>query len=218
MSRTRITVTLVTVVLLLVGATLLVTSRSSRSERPDAAAPAPGSQTHGSRGSTSHPSELQATTGDQKNAPPKVPGKRGAETQQPPANGRLVLPTHKGPLLAAPIPRPTSSRGRLTSGYPHAVLPVFPGSSVRSSSVSPSGSAAQVALVGETSRRQDTVAKFYRLRLARYGFQESELPAVGGSTAIGFHRGKDSVVLTLTPHGTKVLAYSVFGVLHAGTA
>ena len=88
---------------------------------------------------------------------------------------------------------------------------------MRSSSVAPADRTVQVALVGATSRKQDAVAKFYRLRLARYGFKESRCPPSAAPPPWGSNAGKDSVVLTLTPRGKGKCTYSLWGVLHAGS-
>lgn len=119
------------------------------------------------------------------------------------------------PLVSTPLPKTASSRGRLVKGFPAKAVPVVPRSKVRSSSVSSSGRALQVALVGSAPARGEAVAAFYRLALAKYGFVESELDAVGGSTAHGFSRSGDSLVLTLTPQGKKRTTYSLYGVLRA---
>lgn len=119
------------------------------------------------------------------------------------------------PLVGASLPKTASSRGKIVKGYPAKALPAVPGSKVTSSSVSSSDRGVQVALVGSAPARGEAVAAFYRLTLAKYGFVESELDAVGGSTAHGFSRSGDSLVLTLTPQGKKRTTYSLYGVLRA---
>ena len=123
--------------------------------------------------------------------------------------------TKKGPLVSKPLPKTRSSRGRLVRGYPSDVLPVIPGSRVRSSSVSSSPQGVQVAFTGSAPSTAQAVAAYYRLALAPYGFTEAAVPAVGGSSAVGFTRGGDSLVLTTTPAGKRT-TYSLYGLLRAG--
>ena len=122
----------------------------------------------------------------------------------------------EGALVSKPLPETASSRGRLVRGYPSDVLPTIPGSQVRSSSVSSSSRGVQVAFTGSATLKAEAIAAHYRLALAPYGFTESAVPAVGGSTALGFNRGSDSLVLTTTPAGKRT-TYSLFGVLRAGS-
>ena len=89
----------------------------------------------------------------------------------------------EGALVSKPLPETASSRGRLVRGYPSDVLPTIPGSQVRSSSVSSSSRGVQVAFTGSATLKAEAIAAHYRLALASYGFTESSVPAVGGSTA-----------------------------------
>ena len=123
-----------------------------------------------------------------------------------------------GPIVAEPLPPTASRRGGLVAGYPARALPVPPGATVRSSSVSRSSSALQVAVDAGARNSCDAVARFHRVQLARYGFKETPVPAVGGSTGIGFQRGQDSLVLTLTPRGKGACDYTLFGTLHPAKA
>lgn len=122
----------------------------------------------------------------------------------------------KGPLVELPLPRTASRRGGMVAGLPDGVLDPVPGSRVRSSSVSSAGRALQVGVVATAPGAEATVARFYRDALGRLGFRESRVAAVGGSTAMAFKRGRDSVVITTTPREKRGSDYSVLGLLHAG--
>ncbi|WP_110182132.1 hypothetical protein [Nocardioides solisilvae] len=118
------------------------------------------------------------------------------------------------PLLPTPLPRSGRAGGELVAGFPAAVRPVA-GSTVTASSVSRDGSRVQVALDARTDRPPARVLRGLRLRLGRYGMAEEVTPAVAGTQAAAFRRGRSSVVVTLRPAG-RGTAYSVHGVLHAG--
>ncbi|QGG42367.1 hypothetical protein [Aeromicrobium yanjiei] len=120
----------------------------------------------------------------------------------------------KKPLLTS-SPRTASSRGAVVAGFPLAVLPVLPGSTVRSSGVSSRSDVVQVSLVATHERSPERILAGYRRILTAYGFVESPSPAVGGSTASAFARGRDHLTVTTTG-GSGRTGYSLFGVIRAG--
>jgi hypothetical protein len=95
------------------------------------------------------------------------------------------------------------------------VLRVLPGAQVGSSSVASSRTTEQVSLTATTSRSPAEVAAFYRLSLARFGFVETVTRSAGDTTAWGFRRGRDSVVVTTTPRQGGC-SFMLLGVLQAG--
>lgn len=99
------------------------------------------------------------------------------------------------------------------AGYPRRLVPVVKGSVVRSSSVSPSKGRLQVALDAEVRADPDDVLRFYAVRLARLGFVSSQAPAVGGSVAASYKRGRDSVVVTVLTTGGPTRDYTAFATL-----
>lgn len=88
-------------------------------------------------------------------------------------------------------------------------VPVAPRSRVGSQTRSTEGSRVQVALVARGADRAERVLRFYRVRLGELGFSQAPVPAVAGSTAAGFRRGSDSVVVTVTPRPAGGTDYSV---------
>lgn len=124
-----------------------------------------------------------------------------------------------GPLVKAPLPPHASRKGGLVTGFPKAIV-LVPGSRGVVTSVSPGrtprGDGLQVALDAEATRSVDAVLRYYRTKLARFGFRDEPVPAVGGSTGAAFTRpGQDRVVVTVRPAGAKGSRYTVFGTLHA---
>jgi len=112
-----------------------------------------------------------------------------------------------------PLPKAAAASGRLVKGYPKALRPVS-GTTVVTSSVSPSGKRLQISLEGTTKASADAVLTAYRTRLVARGFRERPAPAVGGSTAVAFTRGPNKITLTTTP-GSRT-SYIVYGTLRAG--
>jgi hypothetical protein len=132
----------------------------------------------------------------------------------PPTMMPVPATPEKGIRVQEPPARTSSRRGGLVVGYPRRELPVMPRSRVVTSSVSPADRALQVGLVGETRSSVESVASFYRARLVELGFLEEQVAAVGGSTGLGFRHGEDTVVVTITSHGSKRRAYVLAGTLH----
>lgn len=118
------------------------------------------------------------------------------------------------PLAERPWPEAAAAQGRLVVGFPAALGPVEP-SRVRSSSVAPGDDEMQVALEATTRRARSTVLRTYRVRMAELGLREVEADAVGGAEAVGFRRGRTSVVVTVARTGRRT-SYTVYGVVHDG--
>lgn len=113
----------------------------------------------------------------------------------------------------AKVPRTASTRGRVVEGFPTSVVAVAPGSRIRSSGVSAASRSIQVSLVARSPESSRSVLTFYRRQLTAQGFVESVVPAVAGSTASGFRRGADNLVVTVDDG--KRATYSLFGTLRA---
>ncbi len=102
-------------------------------------------------------------------------------------------------------------RGRVVAGFPRAVR-VLPGSRVTSSSVSPAGRRAQVALTATTGDSPTAVVDHFRSTLRAAGMRDDVADALPGSRAVRFSRGSEVLVLTVRPRGAGS-AYSLVGVL-----
>ena len=119
------------------------------------------------------------------------------------------------PLVAAPLPRAASARGRLVTRFPLELRPTR-ASRVETSSMSPSGDRLQVALVASTSLAPADVLLAYRTRLAGRGLVEQAAPpATAGSQAAAFRRGRSTVTVSVAPQGAGT-SYSVLASLHTG--
>lgn len=124
-----------------------------------------------------------------------------------------VKPSTKTPLISSRLPPTASSRGSIVAGFPVSVIPLAPGSVVRSSGVSSAAKTLQVSIVANSPKSRGTVLRFYRQELSALGFAESSAPAADGSAASRFKRGADQLVVT-TKAGAKNTSYSLFGTLH----
>jgi hypothetical protein len=109
-----------------------------------------------------------------------------------------------------------AARGRLVPGYPNALLPAAPRATVLTSSLSPSAGQVQLALVARRDQAPAAVLRFYRARLARAGFAEEAVPAVGGASAAAFTRDGNRVVVTVDPG--RAQTYSVQATFVTGKA
>jgi len=143
---------------------------------------------------------------------------RGLEMPSPSAT-QDGLPGLKSSVEARPVarrpwPEAAAAQGRLVEGFPEALGPVTP-SRIISSSVAPGGDEMQVALEATTRRARSTVLRTYRVRMAELGFREVEADAVGGAEAVGFRRGRTSIVVTVS-RTNKRTSYTVYGVVHDG--
>jgi hypothetical protein len=86
---------------------------------------------------------------------------------------------------------------------------------VTSSSVSPGGRWAQVALTATVGVAPVAVVEHFRSTLRARGLRDDVVDAVPGSRAIRFSRGAEVVVLTVRSRGAGS-AYSLVGVLPTG--
>lgn len=145
--------------------------------------------------------------------------------RQPEEAGTQGLPglsrtstTVKDALVTRPLPKTASRRGGLVAGFPKSVIPVLPGSALRSSGVSSTSKALQISIVATSTSSTTAVMGYYRGILSQHGFVESSAPAAAPATAASFRRGADSVVVTVTRSSKKVTSYSLFGTLRAGSS
>jgi hypothetical protein len=201
------------VLVVLVGGGLLVHAKTT-SDAPSKA----GSTATPSAGPTGKATTKGSTTTKGGSASSEI-APVATQTQAPgaaPTSGTLpgVRPTRRGPLVSDPLPRAASAQGTLVAGYPRRVVPKVPGSTIRSSSVSPSTGRLQVALDARVKASTPDVLRFYAVRLARFGFTSAAAPAVGGSQASSYTRGASSLTVTVTPASSGTVDYTVFGTLH----
>jgi hypothetical protein len=124
-------------------------------------------------------------------------------------------PSTKGSLITGRLPTTASRNGAIVAGFPTALLPLPSGSVVRSSGVSSASNVLQVSIVANSSRSPGSILGFFRRALSAHGFAESKAPAIGGSTAAGFSRSADDIVVTVARAGRSTTSYSLFGTLHA---
>ena len=134
-------------------------------------------------------------------APPAAPGqKQSAEVTAPGAAKPGELPSSKPVLdpVSSPLPPTASASGTIAKGFPSAVIPEAPHSTIGTSSIASEGSHLQAALKAKTTLSAIEVLAFYRSALAPYGMFDTPAPALGGSSALTFSRGTDSVTITVT--------------------
>ncbi len=171
-------------------------------------------------GSTA-PGTLSSGASDDPTAATRTKNPGGVEVQpDPPGSSPSTLPgitstpgPSKAPLISTPLPSQASAHGAFVAGYPRRVVPGAPRSRVLVSSVSPSGSRLQTALTSHSPGRVPRIERFYRAHLSRIGFREATPTIAGPATTLTFHRGADSVVLTLNAqHGVR---YTLFASLSA---
>ncbi|MET4637680.1 hypothetical protein [Mycetocola sp. 2940] len=117
-------------------------------------------------------------------------------------------------LVTLPLPPSASETGALAPGYPAGLVPPVPGATVTSSSVASAERHLQVTLAADTSMEATAVLDFYRAAFAANSLVDSVAPAAGGSSALLFSRGSDTVVLTVTPTAGGS-TYGVFGAFSA---
>lgn len=129
--------------------------------------------------------------------------------------GLSPAPKPDKPLISQPLPTQGSADGTLVDGYPASVLPPARGSTIETSSVSPTGRRLQVALNARTGQGAGGVLLFYRQTLTALGFTEDNVSATAGNQAAGFRRGQSSVTVTVTRKGD-VSSYTLFSTLYAG--
>jgi len=134
---------------------------------------------------------------------------QGASPDQAP-----LTPPPVAPLAVGDLPKDASELGALVDDFPKA-LALAPRSSVVSSSVTSSENTMQATLEATTSTGAADVVAFYTELFAAAQLASSPAAAVGGSTAVTFARGSDSLTLTVTP-SSDGSRYSLYGVLAIG--
>lgn len=192
---------------------------------------AAGTGTPGSTAGAVHGDRKNAAKGDNNGAGKNtVTDGRGSEVIRQPegsAKGRLpgltgtngtTTKSRSAPLIGTTLPRTASRRGAIVAGFPLTIVPLATGSSVRSSGLSATATTLQVSIQAVSSAAPDVVLAFYRAKLSAIGFDETAVPAVGGSTAAGFEHNADNLVVTTTKSRSGGTRYSVFGTLHTGSS
>ena len=133
---------------------------------------------------------------------------------EPPSGNEAEL-TPRSEATAPPavesVPPPASRLGGRVGGFPD-IIPLAPGSVIVSSSVNSDGGRVQATLDAEASASPEEVLASYRAQFADIAFHPAAAPSVGGSTALTFSRGADTVVVTVAASSTGGTRYSVFGV------
>ena len=134
---------------------------------------------------------------------PRIPAAQGTTLEAPPPTTTDVhsgLPASKPavPLFGGPVPPSATATGSRVHGFP-SVIPLAPQSVISTSSVASTGGVLQAALDAKSAVAPVDAIAFYRSALAKHGLLGDPLPAVGGSTALSFARGDDSITLTVTP-------------------
>ena len=226
MSRSPLVVAVSTIgvaTLLVVAALLLLGPDPGSSTSVGPGVPEPGSTsaahpdssgTAGGRASgRTSPSASSARAGT-----PGPTSSAGASGSSPSSRSRSELRGDDPDASAQPGPE-DYSLPPVPQSHPAAdgrdVLVAAPRSVVASSTRSSNEGAVQIAIVASKHASTDAVLRYYRGRLARFGFTEFQVPAVGGSSAAAFRQGQDRVVVTVTPGLRGSVDYSVFGILHS---
>ena len=167
--------------------------------------------------STTGPTDPDSTQAPGAPSEPSEPGTTRTSTEVQGSGASTArtnpAPTPITPLLSGAAPKTASAIGSLVSGFPETI-PVASTSTIANSAIASSGENVQVTLVAKTTRAAADVLAFYQATFSKIGLPETEIPAVGGSTAFSFAHGNDTVTLTVT--ATKNGAnYSIYGVLRA---
>ncbi|MEO6309302.1 MAG: hypothetical protein ABIO33_01280 [Leifsonia sp.] len=208
---------------LLIGGALVVGQQQTRSDvaevssAPTASTAAPGaSSPEAASTSTAEPTP-EASTPTPGAPSPGTPDQLPPAEVPPPATGdslRLPSSTPLPDLITSPLPATASATGKIVHGFPTDLIPTAPHSTVVSSSVASEGPHLQAALTAKSTLSTTEVLAYYRTAFAPFGLLDSPAPAAGGSSALIFTRGTDSVTLTVTgvSGGSR---YIVFGALTA---
>ena len=187
------------------------TGRDARDVPPSAAGTSDAATSPGSAGTSGHPpgapppSGVTPTSGVEAAPTPaatEVPGDAVSEA----AATSPPVPAVDGPFPATA----ESAVGRLVASYPVDVLPLAPGTTVGSSSVSVSGERVQVALVADSASAGDDVLAFYLRTLRAQGFVEEPATTAPGQVVVAVRRAGSSVVVTTGPGDE---AYSIYAIL-----
>lgn len=100
------------------------------------------------------------------------------------------------------FPALLTREGALVAGHPSRNVPIPPTAVIRSSSLSSQGGIVQVDLVIRVPGSMDRALRYYRTRLSRVGFTESDAPPAVSGAAASFRRGADSMALAAESRGT----------------
>lgn len=117
-------------------------------------------------------------------------------------------------LMPGPPPATDSETGAVVAGFPAFIEPA-PRSTVDSSMVTSEGDRVQAALTASSADSADLVRTHFDTVFAGHNLQPTIAPAVGGSTALAYTRGSESVTVTLTPQAAGGCRYSVLANLDA---
>lgn len=151
-----------------------------------------------------------------KSSPPSA-GKRFTTEVIPadPAVAPALPPSTPLPYpVTAPLPKTASATGGIVEGFPTAVIPRLPGSTVKTTAVASDSPRLQVSLTATTSASVTDVVAFYRQALAKFGMYDVAAPALDGATAVTYSRDGNAVTLTATP-GDAGTSFVLFGTLTA---
>lgn len=136
-----------------------------------------------------------------------------------PADGRGLPPVESEvtapPAVIRPA-EPASEVGGRVDGFPE-LIPIVDGSRIVSSAVTADGGRLQATLIAEASVAPEELLASYRREFATLAFVPADAPSVGGSTALTFTNGIDSVLVTVTGSATGGTSYSVFGLFDLGS-
>jgi hypothetical protein len=117
-------------------------------------------------------------------------------------------------LLTGPVPESATAQNKVVDGFPQGI-PVAERSTVSSSDVTVENERVRASLTATTPTAGPEILAQYDSALARYGFDPTDAPAVGGSTARSYNRGAESVTVTVTPADGGGSGYSILALLVA---
>ncbi|GAA4167174.1 hypothetical protein [Gryllotalpicola koreensis] len=150
--------------------------------------------------------------------PPTPGASKPSSKSSPKQDDSLIDGVGHGGSEQIPTATPTPYRLHPTAppaSIKAADLVVAPNSKVTSKSVTSAQGTTQLVIDATTSSKPADTIAFYQGVLTSLGMTGKPLPAVGGSTAIGFSKGATTVTLTVSAHG-KGSNYLIFGVLRTG--
>lgn len=199
-ARRRVVGVLVTGAALLASASL-VSVATIDTENGGSADPAEAGRSHAEEPPTPAPTPpLGAPRTDGEPADGGIEAAPTAPTTQRPGDvvreeaDQAEVPVNDGPFPGSS----EQASGALVATYPTDVLPLAPGSTVQTSSVSTSTERIQVAVVAENDALADVLA-FYLQELGRQGFVEVPLAQLPGQAGVGLRRDASSVAVSTEP-------------------
>jgi hypothetical protein len=194
---------------------------TSATPAPPAPAPTPAS------GTPALPAPAEPAPAD--DAPAVDPAAPGSEADPAPAQPGVELPPPPEAeadepdlpvseplpvLLPGPAPATDAETGAVVAGFPAFIEPA-PESTVSSSMVTSEGDRVQAALTASSSETAEKVRAHFDAVFATHHLQPTPVPVVGGSTALAYTRGTESVTVTLTALAGGGTDYSVLANLDA---